>query len=110
MKPTDEYKASLSNAIAFKLEYPEEKATTAAQIYNVNKNTIWTFLHREQQQDWLAVKRRGQNKILLDIQVEAIYKYIEDLYLSRYGTTKAIVYTVVGCLKANQLPAKSLLT
>ena len=39
-KPTDEYKASLSNATAFKLKYPEEKATTAAQIYNVNKNNI----------------------------------------------------------------------
>jgi hypothetical protein len=40
MKPTDEYKASLSNATAFKLKYPKETATTAAQIYNVNKNTV----------------------------------------------------------------------
>jgi hypothetical protein len=39
MKPTDEYKASLSNATAFKLEFSEETATTAARIYNVNENT-----------------------------------------------------------------------
>jgi len=110
MKPTDEYKASLSNATAFKLEYPEEKATTAARIYNVNENTIRTFLHRERQRDGPAVKRGGQNKILSDIQVEAIYKYVEDSYLSGYGATKAMVYTAVGCLKANQLPAKSPLT
>jgi hypothetical protein len=33
MKTTDEYKASVSNAIAFKHEHPDEKSTTAARIY-----------------------------------------------------------------------------
>jgi hypothetical protein len=107
MKPTDEYKAALSNATAFKLEYPEEKATTAARIYNVNKNTVRTILHREQQRDGVAIKHGGHNKILSDIQVEAIYKYIEDSYLSGYGATKAMVYTAISCLKANQLLAKN---
>jgi hypothetical protein len=45
--------------------------------------------------------------VLSDIQVEAIYKYIEDSYLSSYSTTKAIVYTVVGCLRTNQIPSKN---
>jgi hypothetical protein len=45
MKPTDEYKASLSNAIAFKLENPKEKATAAARIYNVNNNSVRTNLY-----------------------------------------------------------------
>jgi hypothetical protein len=40
MKPTDEYKASLSNATAFKHEFPKEKSTTAAQIYNVNDKSV----------------------------------------------------------------------
>jgi hypothetical protein len=110
MKPTDEYKASLSNATAFKLEYPEETATTAARIYNVNKNTVRTVLYRERQRDGPALKHGGHNKILSDIQVEAIYKYVEDSYLSGYGLTKAMVYAVVGCLKANQLLAKNPLT
>jgi hypothetical protein len=79
MKPTDEYKASLSNATAFKLENPEEKATAAARIYNVNNNSVWTNLYREQQRDGAAVKHRGHNKILSEVQVKAIYKYIEDL-------------------------------
>jgi hypothetical protein len=33
MKTTNEYKASVSNAIAFKHKHPDEKATTAARIY-----------------------------------------------------------------------------
>jgi hypothetical protein len=44
--------------------------------------------------------------MLSDAQVEAIYKYVEDSYLSWYGATKAMVYAAIGCLKTNQLPAK----
>ena len=103
MKTTDEYQASLSNAIAFRHEYPEEKSITAARIYGVNDNTIWSTLHRERkrQQDGSAVKHRGYNKILSKVQVKAIYKYVKDLYRSRYGLTKAMVYAIVNCLKAN---------
>jgi hypothetical protein len=44
--------------------------------------------------------------MLLDAQVDAIYKYMEDSYLSGYSATKAMVYAAIGCLKANQIPAK----
>jgi hypothetical protein len=44
--------------------------------------------------------------MLSDAQVEAIYQYVEDSYLSGYGATKAMVYAAIGCLKANQLPPK----
>jgi len=40
MKTTDEYKAAVSNAISFKHEHPDEKATTAARIYYVNTATF----------------------------------------------------------------------
>ena len=106
MKPTDEYKASLSNAIAFKHEYTKERSTTATRIYNVNDNIVRTILHRERQRSRAAVKHGGHNKVLSEVQVEAIYKYIEDLYLSRYSTTKAIVYIAIGCLNANEIPIK----
>jgi hypothetical protein len=39
--------------------------------------------------------------VLSDAQVEAIYKYVEDSYLSGYGVTKAMVYAAIGCLRAN---------
>jgi hypothetical protein len=38
--PNPEYKEALSNALAFKQEYPDEKHATAARIYQVNTNTL----------------------------------------------------------------------
>jgi hypothetical protein len=106
MKTTDEYKASMSEAIAFKHENPNEKATTAARIHHVNDNTIRLNLYRERIRGGKEVKHGGQNKMLLDTQVEAIYKYVEDSFLGGYGATKAMVYAAMGCLKANEIPAK----
>ena len=103
MKTTGEYNAAVASAIAFKHEHPDEKASTAARIYHVNSDTVRSNLWREQKP---KVKRGGQNKMLSDAQVDAIYKYVEDSYLSGYGATKAMVYAAIGCLKANQLPAK----
>ena len=40
MKTTDEYKAAVANAVAFKHEHPDEKATTAARIHHVNTATV----------------------------------------------------------------------
>jgi hypothetical protein len=106
MKTTDEYKADLSAAVAFKHENPDEKATTAARIHNVNAVTVRSNLRREQLYGGKEVKHGGHNKVLSDMQLDAIYKYVEDSYLSGYGATKAMVYAAIGCLKANQLPAK----
>ena len=103
MKTSDEYKAALANAIAFKHENPNENATTVARIHHVNPITVRSNLQREQLR---KVKHGGQNKMLSDAQVEAMYKYVEDSFLSGYGATKAMVYAAIGCLKANQLPAK----
>jgi hypothetical protein len=43
---------------------------------------------------------------LSDIQIDAIYKYVEDSYISGYSTTKLIVHAAIGCLKANQVPLR----
>jgi hypothetical protein len=75
----------------------------AARIYHVNPITVRSNLQREQLP---KVKHGGQNKMLSDAQFEAIYQYVEDSHLSRYGATKAMVYAAIRCLKANQLPAK----
>ena len=106
MKTTNEYKASMSDAMAFKHENPNENAITAARIHHVNNNTIRSNLYRERIRGGKEVKHGGQNKMLSDIQVEAIYKYVEDSYLSGYGATKAMVYAAMGCLKANEIPTK----
>jgi hypothetical protein len=40
MKTTDEYKAAISNAKAFKHENPNEKAIIAARIHHVKPTTL----------------------------------------------------------------------
>jgi hypothetical protein len=100
MKTTNEYKAAVADAIAFKHEHPNEKATTAAQIHYVNATTVRLNLRRKQLPN-KEVKHSGYNKMLSDAQVEAIYNYVEDLYLSGYSATKAMVYAAIRCLKAN---------
>ena len=97
IKTTNQYKASVSDAIAFKHEYPEEKTTTAARIYGVNDSTLRTIQLLERRHGRAAVKRGVHNKILSEVQVEAIYKYVEDSYHSGYGATKAMVHVHSGC-------------
>jgi hypothetical protein len=96
----------MDKAIAFKQVHPKEKVTIAARIYKVNDHTIRTNLRRARQCGGVAVKHSGHNKVLSDVQVEAIYKYIEVSYLSGYGATKAMVFTTIGYLKANEIPPK----
>jgi hypothetical protein len=43
---------------------------------------------------------------LSNVQINAIYKYVEDLYINGYSATKLIVYAAIGCLKANQVPIR----
>jgi len=73
MKTTDEYKAAVADAVAFKHEHLDENATTAARIHHVNATTVRSNLRREQLPD-KEVKHGGHNKMLSDAQVEAIYK------------------------------------
>lgn len=92
MMPSDEYREALSNATAFKQENPEEKTTAAARIYQVNDSSVRTALHQERErQTKPATSYRGHNKVLSEVQVAAIYKYVEDSYLSGCDATKAMV-------------------
>ena len=107
MMPSDEYREALSNAIAFKQKNPKEKTIAAARIYQVNDSSVRTTLHRERaRQTKPATSYRGHNKVLSEVQVAAIYKYVEDSYLSRYSATKAMVFAAIGCLKANEVVPK----
>ena len=40
MKTTEEHKAAVANAVAFKHEHSDEKATIAARIHHVNTATV----------------------------------------------------------------------
>jgi hypothetical protein len=105
MKPTDEYKEAVANATAFVHEHPDEKQVTGARIYHVNSNTVKSNLRRERKRGGVPTRQhRGQNKVLSELQVTAIYKYMEDLYLNRYRATKVMVFAAISYLKASQIP------
>jgi hypothetical protein len=106
MDSTNPHKAALSNATAFNHKNPNEKASAAAQIYSVNDNTVRQALFRERQRDGKAAQHGGHNRILSDVQIDAIYKYVEDSYMNGYGATKLMVHAAMGCLKANQVPPR----
>jgi hypothetical protein len=103
---TNPYKVALSNATTFKHKNPDEKASAAARIYDVNESTVCQTLFRERQHDGKAAQHRGHNRILSDVQIDAIYKYVEDSYMNGYSVTKLMVHAAIGCLKANQVPPK----
>jgi flagellar hook assembly protein FlgD len=110
MMPYDEYQEALSNTTAFKHKNPEEKTTAAARIYQVNNSSVQTTLLREQQQQTKpATSYKGHNKVLSKVQVAAIYKYVEDSYLSKYNATKTVAFATVSYLKANKVVPKLLL-
>jgi len=68
MKTTDEYKAAVTDAVAFKHEHLDENAATAARIHHVNATTVRSNLRREQLPK-KEVKHNGHNKMLSDAQI-----------------------------------------
>jgi hypothetical protein len=93
----------LNQAKAFLDENPAENATTAARIYKVNAVTLRSYRRRSK-----APKRQlgGHNKVLSQVQIDAVYKYVEDSYIAGYGASKQMVFTAIAHLKAAEIPSK----
>lgn len=47
-----------------------------------------------------------QNRVLSEIQIEAIYKYVENSYQVGYEASKMMVLMAIGHLKAAEIPPK----
>jgi hypothetical protein len=97
---------AIRNALAFKAEQPTEKASTCARIYHVNETSVRTALHRQRKLNGAPVQNGGQNKILSESQIEAIYKFTEDMYLSGLGATKSMVFAAIVHLRQAEDPPK----
>jgi hypothetical protein len=98
MQTTDEYKAAVSNAIAFKHENPDEKATTAARIHYVNAITVQSNLRREEIYGGGEVKHGGHNKMLSDAQC---YGPVRGPYLN--PRTNLALDTLWRCLQTGSV-------
>jgi hypothetical protein len=97
---------ALQNALAFKAENPDEKASTAARIYREKESTVRKALQRQRDRKGALVQHGGHTKILSDTQLEAILKYIEDMYLAGIGATKEMIFQAIIHLRASQNPPK----
>ena len=93
----------VQKAIDFLNENSTEKITVAAKIHGVNVSTLRMRLRRVQQQH---NTRGGNNRVLSDIQVQAIQRYIQRSYENGYGATKPMVFNSVCQLLAADNPPR----
>jgi hypothetical protein len=98
----------LAAAVEWNLENPHEKAVTAGWIFKVDANSIAVAIRRQHTRTVHIHKKAhgGYNKILSDIQNEAIRSYCKEHYESGMGATKQMVFAVIGFLKAQEEPPK----
>ncbi|OBT70530.1 hypothetical protein VF21_10458, partial [Pseudogymnoascus sp. 05NY08] len=97
----------MDDALQFLRDNPSEKPITAARIFNINAKTLNTNLRRAKLKAQAPNPiYGGQNKILSEAQIKAIYKYVEDSYFAGYGASKAMVFTAIGHLRAAEILPK----
>jgi hypothetical protein len=94
----------LDQALQFLHENPTEKHVTAARIFKVNAKTIDTKIRRAKA--GTSTTHGGQNKILSETQIKAVYKYVEDSYHAGYGASKQMVFMAISHLRAAEIPTK----
>jgi hypothetical protein len=95
--------SSMDLALEFLRDNPSEKMTAAARIYKVNVNSLRSIISRAQKS---KTTHGGHNRILSEIQIKAIYKYVEDSYYSGYGASRSMVFKAISHLRATEIPAK----
>ena len=98
---------ALQNAIDFLNKNPTETIAAAARIYRVNPVTLRMRRTPPRRPPNQSPKPRGgNNKILSDIQVIAIQRYIQRSYENGYGATKPMVFSAICQLLAAETPTR----
>jgi hypothetical protein len=99
--PRSNYKANLANAIKWIQENPNEKAVTAGRIFQVKPQSIRIALKRTSRK-----AHGGSNKILSDVQSEAIQSYCQEQFESGLGATKQMVFAAIRHLLSQSQPLR----
>jgi len=94
----------LASAIEWSQENPTEKVVTAGRIFDVKPQSIRIALKRTKRKDQKA--HGGNNKILSDIQSEAVQAYCREQYEAGLGATKQMVFAAISHLSQEQSPRK----
>jgi hypothetical protein len=97
----DPPKIQLHKAKAWLIENPQEKQSTAAQIFKINKRTLSNSIIRV-----TNPSHGGQNQILLDAQEHALHASIQDWLSYSQKPTCAILLGAI-CKLQNPLPSPS---
>jgi hypothetical protein len=90
---------AIDQALAFHINNPTESQCVGARIFHVNENTVRSNIRCRRQRQQERVDRRGQNRILSDLEIEAIVQYTRDMYIGGLGATKRMVFSAIGFLK-----------
>jgi hypothetical protein len=91
---------AIDRALAFCTDYPLEAPTTAARIYGANEATVRNKAWRARRRQRSPPKPTGgHNRILSDIEVQAIGKYVRDMYITGLGATRPMVAAAIAHLR-----------
>ncbi|OBT40739.1 hypothetical protein VE00_09792 [Pseudogymnoascus sp. WSF 3629] len=97
----------MDQALEFLHKNPSEKPITATRIHHINAKTLNTKIRRARERANAPPPiNGGQNRILSEAQIKAIYKYVEDSYHAGYGASKQMVFTAIGHLQSAEIPSK----
>lgn len=93
----------MNRTIEYLYENPDEKAVIAACIYKVNVNSLHSDIHRTAKP---TKQKGGQNKILTEVQIKAIERYVNDSYYAGCRASKEMVLSSIAHLRAAEIPSK----
>ena len=91
----NENKQRLHDAKQWLIEHPEEKQSTAAKIFQVNRRTLNSSIIRK----CLNKHHGGQNKILSEGQETAIHKFIRSYLQHNQNPTRDVVFGAICHLR-----------
>ena len=105
----------ISDAKTFLLENPDERTACAAQIFKIRPTTLYSSIATDMKSSFSDMKssssaksaRGGQNKILEEHQVKAIYHFIRSLLAQGIQPSHGVVFNAIVSLKRGQNPESS---
>jgi hypothetical protein len=91
----------LKEAKAFLSENPTETIALSGRLHKVNESTLRSSIRRDKKARKEPRKSHGgHNRVLSQVQEEAIFRYIREMYYAGFGATKPMVLGVISAIRA----------
>jgi flagellar biosynthesis protein FliP len=93
----------LTEVRQFLMENPTESKAVAVRIFEINVNTLITFMHRQfKKHENEQIQHEGQNKILKEHEEKSMHRLIESLLTHEMLPTFNVVFSDIVALKLAQ--------